>query len=126
MTEDLHAQHEEIDGLCERLAHTPSDTLLDELAAKLAHHLDVEQELLFPVISHTLSPEVMTELLAEHVAIKRVLGKLLWLGVHDDDMTGLLDRLRELLAGHAAWQEDQPFACAVDSVLVEHVERAHT
>ena len=123
MTENLHAQHEEIDELCDRLAHTPSDTLLDELAEKLAHHLDVEQELLFPVISHDLSPEVMSELLAEHVTIKRLLSQLVWNGAEDDEMPELLDRLRFLLAGHAAWQEDQPFA---DSVLLEYVERAHT
>ena len=126
MTENLHAQHEEIDELCDRLAHMPSDALLDELAEKLAHHLDIEQELLFPVISHQLSPEVMSELLAEHVAIKRLLSQLVWIGAEDDEMPELLDRLRGLLAGHAAWQEDQPFACGIDSVLVEHVERAHT
>src|SRR5215510_5677218 len=102
MTENLHAQHEEIDELCDRLAHTPSDTLLDELAQKLAHHLDVEQELLFPVISHDVSPEVMTELLAEHVAIKRLLSLLVWNGADDDAMSDHLDRLRDLLAGHAA------------------------
>lgn len=126
MTEDLHAQHEEIDRLCDRLARTPSDALLDELAEKLAHHLDIEQELLFPVIAHDLPAEVMSELLAEHVAIKRVLSQLVWVGPDDDDTADLLDRLRFLLSGHAAWQEDQPFACAVDSVLLEHVKRTYS
>ena len=112
----LTAQHEELDDLCDRIARTRDAAAFDLLAEKLPHHLAVEQELFYPVIGAQLSRAVMDELLAEHVAIKHVLSKLVWLGVEDSEFDELFERLRGLLVGHSAWQEDQLFTRAAESL----------
>lgn len=112
----LTAQHEELDDLCDRIARTRDAAAFDLLAEKLPHHLAVEQELFYPVIGTQLSRAVMDELLAEHVAIKHVLSKLVWLGVEDSEFNELFERLHSLLVGHSAWQEDQLFTRAAESL----------
>ncbi|HTL37888.1 MAG TPA: hemerythrin domain-containing protein [Kofleriaceae bacterium] len=112
----LTAQHEELDELCDRIARTRDAAAFDLLAEKLPHHLAVEQELFYPVIGAQLSRGVMDELLTEHIAIKHVLSKLVWLGVEDSEFDELFERLRMLLVGHSSWQEDQLFTRAAESL----------
>lgn len=112
----LTAQHEELDELCDRVARSRDADTFELFADKLAHHLAVEQALLYPAIGAQVSCDVMNEVLAEHVAIKHLLSKLVWRGVEDDDFGILFERVRDLLVGHAAWQEDQLFTTAAESL----------
>jgi len=112
----LTAQHEDIDELCERVTRSRDAATFAALADRLTIHLALEQELFYPVIAGAVPADVMTELLAEHVAIKRILAKLVWLGVEDEDFSMLFSQLGELLIGHAAWQEDQLFRTAAESL----------
>jgi hypothetical protein len=117
----LTAQHEELDELCERVSRSHDDVMFAELADKLINHLALEQELFYPAIAEQLSAEVMSELMTEHVAIKRILAKLVWLGVEDEEFSLLFVQLRDLLLGHAAWQEDQLFATAAETLSAERL-----
>ncbi|HUS29502.1 MAG TPA: hemerythrin domain-containing protein [Kofleriaceae bacterium] len=117
----LTAQHEELDELCDRVARSKDAAAFALLADKLPHHLAVEQELLYPAIGAHVSRDVMNEVLAEHVAIKHLLAKLVWAGVEDPEFSGHFECLRELLVGHSAWQEDQLFTTAAESLPADRL-----
>src|SRR4051794_7257674 len=112
----LTAQHQELDELCDRVARSRDAGAFDELADKLTTHLAAEQELLYPLVARHVTNEVMSELLTEHIAIKRLLSELVWLGVHDDEFAELFTQMGDLLIGHAAWQEDELFTCAAEKI----------
>jgi hypothetical protein len=115
----LTAQHEEIDELCERIARYRDAAAFDELADKLPTHLAVEQELFYPNID--MAQEVRAELIAEHVAIKRLLGQLVWMGVEDEDFGELFSQLGELLLGHTAYQEDHLFTAFAETMPADRL-----
>lgn len=115
----LTAQHEEIDELCERIARYRDAAAFDELADKLPTHLALEQELFYPNIE--MAQEVRAELIAEHVAIKRILGQLVWMGVEDEDFGDLFGQLGELLLGHTAYQEDHLFTAVAESMPADRL-----
>lgn len=107
----LTQQHDDIIALLDTLA-TPEQ--LRELAERLTDHLAAEQALLYPMC-HLASP-VRDELIAEHVEIKRVLADLLWFGLDDPDTTRRVFALRALLHGHTAYQEEELFELAAETL----------
>lgn len=117
----LTAQHEQIEDLYEQVRQVGDESAFVELADKLATHLALEQELLFPAIAPHLSREVMTELRQEHVAIKEVLADLVWVGLYAPEFRGKLARLGELLVGHSAWQEDELFTIVAESMSCDEL-----
>jgi hypothetical protein len=117
----LTAQHEELDELCDRVARTRDAATFELFADKLAHHLAIEQSLLYPVMGAQVSCDVMNEVLAEHVAIKHLLSKLVWRGVEDAEFGEMFDRVRDLLVGHSAWQEDQLFTTAAERLPADQL-----
>ena len=68
-----------------------------------------------------MGPEVAAELFAEHVAIKRLLGQLVWLGVEDEDFGDLFAQLGELLLGHTAYQEDHLFTSVAETMPADRL-----
>ena len=117
----LTAQHEQIEDLYEQVRQIGDESAFIELADKLATHLALEQELFYPAIAPRIPTDVMSELLAEHAAIKRVLADLVWLGTTDADFRPTLERLGELLFGHSAWQEDELFTAAAESMSTDEL-----
>ena len=117
----LTAQHEQIEDLYEQVRQIGDEAAFVELADKLTTHLALEQELLYPALCTHLSAAVMRELLVEHVAIKQVLGELVWLGTRDPEFRGKLERLGDLLIGHSAWQEDELFTTAAEAMTSEQL-----
>jgi hypothetical protein len=117
----LTAQHEQIEDLYEQVRQIGDEAAFVELADKLATHLALEQDLLYPAMSKQIAPDVMSELLAEHVSIKQVLADLVWLGTRDPDFRPKLVRLGDLLVGHSAWQEDELFTAAAESMSTEEL-----
>ena len=117
----LTEQHEEIDELVNRVSHG-EHALFRELADKLATHLAIEQELVYPALAAWMSEPVMHELIDEHVSIKRVLAELVWVGPEDDRFASLLADLEVLLSGHIAWQEDELFARASETMAPADLE----
>jgi Hemerythrin HHE cation binding domain len=119
--EILAAQHAHIDGLLAQLRADGADDaqrvhLVGELAEYVTAHLAVEQELFYPQVAATLTPDVHGELLAEHREIKRVLANLLWLDADDGRFAATLATLERLLGGHIAWQDDQLFERVAEGV----------
>ena len=117
----LTAQHEELDELCERISRTRDAAAFDELADKLPTHLALEQELFYPVVKQHMPGDVHAELLAEHLAIKRLLAQLVWCGVEDEDFDTLFAQLGELLLGHAAYQEDHLFTTVAEAMPADRL-----
>jgi hypothetical protein len=50
-----------------------------------------------------------------------VLARLVWLGPDDPEFGELFEQLRALLAGHSAWQEDQLFTTAAETLSAERL-----
>jgi hypothetical protein len=121
----LTAQHAELDALVADVVAAGLDPqararTLGELADKLTTHLAVEQELFYPSIGSVgARTMVMTEVIAEHVEIKRALADLLWIELDDADWLPRLTRLRDLLAGHTGWQEDILFEAVARTMSSE-------
>jgi len=111
----LMKQHEELDDLLERVSSNDV-SCFRELADKLTTHLAIEQELLYPAVKSWVSREVMAELINEHIAIKRVLAELVWMGPDDDQFMGKLADLAMLMSGHVAWQEDELYTRATETM----------
>jgi hypothetical protein len=109
----LTQQHDDIVALVDTLA-TPAQ--LTELADMLTDHLAAEQSLLYPMVGGHVTTSVRDELVAEHVEIKRVLADLVWFGLEDADTPRRLQALRALLGGHTAYQEEQLFELAAETL----------
>jgi hypothetical protein len=66
--------------------------------------------------------DVEHELIAEHAAIKRVLGEMVWVGVEDIDFSAKLCELSTLLDGHCGYQEDLLFEVVAETLPAEQLE----
>jgi len=117
----LTSQHEELDFLVTQVQQTYDSDAFDELADKLVSHLALEQELFYPAVSSAIPNDVQRELLAEHVAIKRVLADLVWLGVDDKEFGSRLSDLASLLDGHCGWQEDELFTAVAETLTPDRL-----
>jgi hypothetical protein len=115
----LTAQHEEIDELLAKVRADGDAAAFARLSDRIVAHMALEQDLFYPVIAATITGEIMGEVMLEHVAIKRVLAELVWVGVEDETFSPLLDDLATLLDGHAGWQEEQLFQVVAESVPAE-------
>jgi hypothetical protein len=119
----LTAQHEELDELCARVARSKDAATFDILAERITHHLAIEQELLYPVVGAQVSREVLDEVCAEHTAIKQLLANLVWRGVEDELFDHEFAMLSDLLVGHSAWQEDQLFTTAAETISTDRLAK---
>lgn len=109
----LTRQHSELAGLLAQLGRTTDPAarcrLVRELSDQLTSHLAAEQEVFYPASCTLISDQVMTEVMIEHVTIKRVLAELLWIEADDPRFDSRVATLVELLDGHAQWQEQELF-----------------
>ncbi|HEY5925036.1 MAG TPA: hemerythrin domain-containing protein [Kofleriaceae bacterium] len=112
----LTAQHEQIEDLYEQVRQIGDEAAFVELTDKLHTHLALEQELFYPALGPQLPRAVLDELLAEHAAIKQLLGDLQWLYPREAAFRVKLASLGELLAGHSAWQEDELFTKTAETM----------
>lgn len=112
----LTAQHEQIEDLFEQVRQIGDEAAFVELADKLGTHLALEQELLYPAVRPRLAADVLEEVLAEHAALRKALADLSWLGIRDEAFRVALGTLGELLFGHAAWQENELFTTAAETM----------
>jgi hypothetical protein len=112
----LTAQHEQIEDLFEQVRQIGDEAAFTELVDKLSTHLALEQDLFYPVIARQLTSDVMDELHAEHAAIKQILGDMVWLSPRDAEFRAKVDELGTMLIGHSAWQEDELFTAAAETM----------
>lgn len=117
----LTAQHEDIDFLLVQVQQTYDSDAFDELADKLVSHLALEQELFYPAIACAMTADIRREILDEHLAIKRVLAEMVWLGVEDRDFGGKLRELSYLLDGHCGYQEEQLFEAVAEALPADQL-----
>jgi hypothetical protein len=115
----LTTQHAQIDDLFDFVSMLRDPDALSELADALSAHLAAESDLLYGALADQLRPEVLEELRAEHIAIKRTLAELVWFGVADPELDSRLSRLGALLDGHVGYQEDELFPTAATVLSAE-------
>ena len=118
----LTAQHEELDDLLDDVMLAKDSATFATFADKLTTHLAAEQELLYPVIAKQIPLDVLDELLAEHAAIKRVLADLVWRSTEDPEFAHTLTSLADLINGHCAWQEEELFLRAAETMSPAELE----
>ena len=121
----LCLQHAQIDDLLDFAAMLRDPDALTELADTLAAHLALEHEVVYPALAGRLSAEVLEELAAEQAEIKRALARLVWCGVEDPDFAVYLGRLRDLMDGHVAYQEECLFSDMLRADLPQACAAAH-
>jgi hypothetical protein len=112
----LTAQHEQIEDLYEHVRQIGDEAAFVELVDKLTTHLAIEQELLYPAMRLKVSGAIMTELYAEHAAMKQALADLAFLGMRDPEFRSKLLQLGTLLYGHSGWQEEELFTTAAETM----------
>src|SRR6185503_5910208 len=93
----LTAQHEQIEDLYEQVRQIGDESAFIELVDKLNTHLALEAELFYPAVKRHLPDPLREELLAEHAAIRKVLGDLQWHSLEDATFRAQLDALGTLL-----------------------------
>ncbi len=123
----LTSQHDQLDALLTKIAADGEEDvrrgLVYELAELLTGHLAIEQQVFYPAVAHQLSVDVLGELLTEHAEIKRALADLVWCDTVDDRFGASVTQLQRLLAGHAAWQDDQLFVPMSEAMTSSDLER---
>ena len=117
----LTAQHEQIEDLFEQVRQIGDEAAFTELVDKLSTHLALEQELFYPAVKKQLAPSVLDELIAEHTAIKQLVGDMVWLQTRDPQFRAKLDDLGMLLVGHSAWQEDELFTKVAETMSADEL-----
>jgi hypothetical protein len=117
----LTAQHEQIEDLYEQVRQIGDEAAFVELVDKLSTHLALESELLYPAVKRHLPDPLRDELLAEHAAIRHVLGEMQWHSIKDQTFRTRLDALGVLLFGHTAWQEDELFTKAAETMSCDEL-----
>jgi len=117
----LTAQHEQIEDLYEQVRQIGDEAAFVELVDKLSTHLELESKLFYPAVKRHLPDSLRDELLAEHAAIRHVLGEMQWQNIRDASFRRQLESLGVLLFGHATWQEEELFTKAAETMSCDEL-----
>jgi hypothetical protein len=109
----LEGQHREVDSLFDALDDATSteekESLLDQLADKLAIHAAIEEHHFYPTVRARRTDDILLESLEEHLSIKRVLADLLDTAADDETFDAKLEVLREQVEHHVGEEEGDLF-----------------
>ncbi len=119
VVELLTAQHEEMDGLFERLEKGEGNrhALLTELADKLAAHATVEEKVFYPAVMAADTKSMLHESVEEHLGIKRELADLITMRLGEDQFKAKLKVLKEYVSHHAHGEEEHKLFPLVKKLL---------
>lgn len=107
----LRQQHRQVEQLFAAIEGAEDDPipLLDELAAKLAAHMNVEHACLYPVASSVDSTHV-AEAYEEHAIVDLALKRLMITTIGTEEFRARVTVLRELVVNHFTDEEASLFA----------------
>jgi hemerythrin superfamily protein len=115
----LKEQHDEVDGLFERLAQAREDqriSLLAKIAEKLTLHGALEEGHLYPLAREAGFEELTDHSLEEHAEVKRLTSEILGSKRHDPKLKGLWEKLKERVEHHVAEEEQKLFPQLLERV----------
>lgn len=106
----LEQQHDEAEELMNRLEKGRGDRteMLRELAAKLAAHMRIEEEIFYPRCREVVEKEIL-ESLEEHTLAAFGLKRLCEIGTDDPSFAAKLKAVKELVLHHVEEEEDEWF-----------------
>ena len=106
----LRSQHEEVEGLIEKIENTDDAeekrALFIELADNLAAHSTIEEKIFYPSVMDEKTRELLVESTEEHLSVKRLLADMLELDVEDERFDAKLSVIKEQIRHHAHDEED--------------------
>ncbi len=117
-TELLKKQHREVKTLfrsAKKAAPGERRAILDEIAAKLAHHMNIEETIFYPAV-HELgtkkTEEMVPEAYEEHHVVTLVLSEFPQLDPEDERFEAKMTVLDELIEHHVEEEESEMFQTA--------------
>jgi hemerythrin-like domain-containing protein len=117
-TELLKKQHREVKALFRSAKKArPSDRreILDEIAAKLAHHMNIEETIFYPAVGEIgtkKTEEMVPEAYEEHHVVALVLNEFPQLDPEDERFEAKMTVLDELIEHHVEEEEKEMFQAA--------------
>ena len=106
----LRSQHEEVEGLIEKIENTEDAelkrTLFIEFADKLAAHSTIEEKIFYPAVMDEKTRELLVESTEEHLSVKRLLADMLELDVENEHFDAKLSVIKEQIRHHAHDEEE--------------------
>jgi hemerythrin superfamily protein len=106
-TDLLRQQHREVETLFERLRNAEGierRELARELAARLAAHMRIEEEIVYPM-ARDIDPDTIEESLEEHTVAAFALKRLAEGGIDHPSARAKIEVLRELVMHHVEEEE---------------------
>jgi hypothetical protein len=117
-TELLKKQHREVKALfksAKKAAPGERREILDEIAAKLAHHMNIEETIFYPAVKEIgtkKTDELVPEAYEEHHVVTLVLSEFPRLDPEDERFEAKMTVLDELIEHHVEEEEKEMFPAA--------------
>lgn len=108
--EFLKGQHDEIKSFFQQLeeAEQPEqkETLFREIAENLLAHAVIEEAIFYPFAYAKKTNELLTEAIAEHLAMRRIIADLLEMAATDENFDEKTRVLKEQVEHHVVVEEE--------------------
>src|SRR4030095_9956954 len=114
----LKKQHREVKrlfGQAKKATGSDRRIAMDEISAKLAVHMMIEEEIFYPAVREVgtkKANEIVPEAYEEHHVVKLVLAELPKVDLEDDQFEAKVTVLDELIEHHVEEEEEEIFAVA--------------
>lgn len=117
-TQLLKKQHREVKklfGQAKKATGGDRRIAMDEISAKLAVHMMIEEEIFYPAVREVgtkKATEIVPEAYEEHHVVKLVLAELPKVDLEDEQFEAKVTVLDELIEHHVEEEEEEMFAVA--------------
>lgn len=111
-TKILEADHRQAEDLLKRIKDAEGDeraSLIDELAAALLAHMELEERILYPAIKDVLGDESLEEAEAEHRLAREALNDVVAMAGDAPGIGAAVDTLEAAISHHVEDEESDVF-----------------
>ena len=108
----LEADHRKVEALFERIEKsegTERAALIDELTTDLQAHMELEEDVFYPVMEPVTGAESVQEGVTEHELARKALQDVIRLGPDEPGFGAALDALKAGIEHHVEEEEDEMF-----------------
>jgi hypothetical protein len=112
VTRMLEADHRHVEELFDKIEQARGDArspLIEELHTSLKAHMELEEEILYPVMAPATGDEAVEEANAEHVLGRKGLGDVLALAPDQPGFGAALDAVKAGISHHVHEEEHEVF-----------------
>lgn len=111
-TKLLEADHRQVEALLARIRGAPPgerQTLVDELAAAVRGHLDLEETVLYPAMEDVTGPDTVQEAVTEHELTRKGLEEVVRLAPDAPGFAAALEIVKTGIGHHVEEEESEVF-----------------